>query len=79
MELQEKTNKEYSYTYLVDEEGNSIFTNEIADSYSGGFKETIEDDATTGLRVAQFWALSLIRASWTISNDAITIVLANCK
>ena len=51
MELQEKTNKEYSYTYSVDEEGNSIFTNEIADSYCGGFKEIIEDDGATGLRV----------------------------
>ena len=75
MELQEKTNKEYSYTYSVDEEGNSIFTNEIADSYCGGFKEIIEDDGATGLRVPQFGALSSIRASWTISNDAITIVL----
>ena len=75
MELQEKINKEYSYTYSVDEEGNSISANKIADSYCDGFKENIEDDRTVGLRVPQFGALSSIRASWTISNEAITIVL----
>lgn len=75
MEMNEKRNKEYSYTYLIDKDGDAISANEIANSYCNGFKENVEDNGRGGLRIPQFGALSSIRANWTIGNDALTIVL----
>lgn len=75
MELNEKRSVKYVYSFSVDKNGGLISVNDIANSYNNGFKENIEDNGNVGLRVPQFGALSSIRASWTISNDAITIVL----
>ena len=75
MELHEKRSNEYSYYFSIDKSGSSISADAIADSYATGFKEVIEGNGNVGLRVPQFGALFSIRASWTISSDAITIVL----
>lgn len=75
MELNEQRNAEYNYSFQVKNNCDYFTSDEVVRSYDNGFKDSIEIDGNVGLRKPQYGALCSIRANWTISDDAITIVL----